>query len=169
MGSIHVKSHRHIVARPGEAFAALGATWTPLQMHADTRGWFAEIWRDDLLETVRPRQISLSQTLPGVTKAFHYHRKQEDLFVPVAGVFRLVLLQTQSPFEGLSIWWKQGAEGSLRIPAGLAHGYRVEGRTEARMLYLTSETYSPQDEGRLEWDRDVEGFPWKERPEEGFN
>lgn len=169
MGSIHVKSHRHIVARPGEAFAALGATWTPLQMHADPRGWFAEIWREDLPHTVRPRQISLSQTLPGVTKAFHFHRKQEDLFVPVAGVFRLVLLQTQSPFEGLSIWWKQGAEGALRIPAGLAHGYRVEGRTEARMLYLTSETYSPQDEGRLEWDRDVEGFPWKERPEDGFN
>jgi dTDP-4-dehydrorhamnose 3,5-epimerase-like enzyme len=32
------------------------------------------------------------------------------------------------------------------------------------MLYLTSETYSPQDEGRLDWDRDIEGFPWSERP-----
>ena len=104
----------------------------------------------------------------GVTKAFHFHRKQEDLFVPVSGAFRIVLLQAKSPFEALSIWWKEGAEGTLRIPAGLAHGYRVEGAGEGKMLYLTSETYSPQDEGRMEWDQDVEGFPWKERPEAGF-
>lgn len=36
------------------------------------------------------------------------------------------------------------------------------GNDPGRMLYLTSETYSPADEGRLEWDQDVEGFPWEE-------
>lgn len=168
MDVVQVKSHRHIVARPGEGFAALGAVWTPLQAHQDSRGWFAEIWRTDFPGRINAKQISLSKTLPGVTKAFHFHRKQEDLFVPVSGAFRIVLLQTKSPFEALSIWWKEGAEGALRIPAGLAHGYRVEGTGEGKMLYLTSETYSPQDEGRMEWDKDVEGFPWKERPEAGF-
>lgn len=87
----------------------------------------------------------------------------------MTGAFRIVLLQTISPFEALSIWWQEGAEGTLRIPAGLAHGYRVEGGGEARMLYLTSETYSAQDEGRIEWDRDVEGFPWEEKPEGKFS
>ena len=167
MTSLQVKSHRHIVARPGEAFSALGATWTPLQAHADLRGWFAEVWRVDKAENIHPRQISISKTNPGVTKAFHFHQKQEDLFVPVAGVFRIVLLQTASPFGGISIWWKEGSEGSLRIPAGLAHGYRVEGPGEGRMLYLTSETYSPEDEGRMEWDQDVSGFPWHEKPGNG--
>lgn len=168
MPSIQVKSHRHIVARPGEAFSALGATWTPLKAHADPRGWFAEIWRTDEPDAIHPRQISLSKTNSGITKAFHFHRKQEDLFVPITGVFRIVLLQTVSPFEGLSIWWKEGSEGALRIPAGLAHGYRVEGDGEGRMLYLTSETYSAEDEGRMEWDRDVSGFPWNEKPKTGF-
>jgi dTDP-4-dehydrorhamnose 3,5-epimerase len=168
MDLIQVKSHRHVVASPGEGFAVLGAVWTPLQVHQDARGWFAEIWRTDLPGGIKPRQISISKTLPGVTKAFHFHNQQDDLFIPVAGTFRIVLLQTHSPFEAISIWWKEGAEGTLRIPAGLAHGYRVEGVREARMLYLTSETYSPQDEGRMEWDRHVEGFPWKERPAEGF-
>ena len=168
MDPIKVKSHRHIVARPGEGFAALDAVWTPLQVHPDARGWFAEIWRTDLPGRIDPRQISMSKTLPGVTKAFHFHRKQEDLFIPLSGAFRIVLLQTKSPFEGISIWWKEGAEGTLRIPAGLAHGYRVESGGEARMLYLTSETYSPKDEGRMEWDRDVEGFPWGQKPEAGF-
>ena len=73
-----------------------------------------------------------------------------------------MLLQTKNPFESVSIWWKEGAEGCLRIPVGLAHGYRVEGVFEGKMLYFTSETYSPQDEGRMEWDRDIEGFPWDE-------
>ena len=168
MDMIQVKSHRHVVARPGEGFAALGAVWTPLKVHPDARGWFAEIWRNDLPGSINPRQISMSKTLPGVTKAFHFHRKQEDLFIPVSGTFRIVLLQTKSPFEALSIWWKEGAEGPLRIPAGLAHGYRVEGAGEAKMFYLTSETYSPKDEGRMEWDRDVRGFPWVEKPEAGF-
>jgi dTDP-4-dehydrorhamnose 3,5-epimerase len=167
MPSLQVKSHRHIVARPGEAFSALGATWTPLHPHADSRGWFAEVWRFDQDRRIHPRQISLSKTNPGVTKAFHFHHMQEDLFVPVAGVFRIVLLQTASPFWGLSIWWKEGSEGALHIPAGLAHGYRVEGPGEGRMLYLTSETYSPEDEGRMEWDRDVSGFPWNEKPGNG--
>ena len=164
MDPINVISHYHVVARPGEAFSALGAVWTPLQLHSDERGWFAEIWRIDTLGKLVPRQISISKTLPGVIKAFHYHRKQEDIFIPISGAFRIVLLQTKSPFEACSIWWREGAEGTLRIPADLAHGYRVEGLSEARMLYLTSETYSTKDEGRLDWDRDIEGFPWSERP-----
>ena len=168
MPPLQVKSHRHIVARPRESFSALGAVWTPLQTHSDPRGWFAEVWRSDQSGNIHPRQISLSKTKSGVTKAFHFHRKQEDLFVPVAGVFRIVLLQTGSPYGSLSIWWKEGAEGALRIPAGLAHGYRVEGPGEGRMLYLTSETYSPEDEGRMEWDREVSDFPWNEKPADGF-
>lgn len=162
MENLHVKSHRHIVARPGEGFTALGAQWTPLQSHADSRGWFAEIWRAGSPDRIQPRQISISQTHPGITKAFHFHRKQEDLFVPMQGSFRIVLLQIQGPYEGVSIWWNEGAEGTLRIPPGLAHGYRVEGEKEAKMVYLTSETYTPEDEGRMEWDRDVKGFPWDE-------
>jgi dTDP-4-dehydrorhamnose 3,5-epimerase len=167
MATINVKSHRHVVARPGEGFAALGAVWMPLRVHTDARGWFTEVWRAGLSGETQPKQISISKTLPGVTKAFHFHKKQEDLFVPMTGAFRIVLLQTISPYEALSFWWREGAEGALHIPAGLAHGYRVEGTGEGRMLYLTSETYSPQDEGRLEWDQHVEGFPWNERPETG--
>lgn len=155
------------MARPGEAFSALGATWTPLEAHADSRGWFAEVWRIDQDNAIFPRQVSISKTSSGVTKAFHFHKKQEDLFVPIAGAFRIVLLQRVSPFDGISIWWKEGSQGALRIPAGLAHGYRVEGPGDGRMLYLTSETYSPQDEGRMEWDREVSGFPWNEKPEGG--
>ena len=91
MASVKVKAHRHVVARPGEGFSALGAVWTPLRVHADPRGWFAEIWRTDLSVKIQPKQISVSKTLPGVTKAFHFHRKQEDLFVPMTGAFRIVL------------------------------------------------------------------------------
>ena len=150
------------MARSGEGFSALGAVWTPLDKHADSRGWFAEIWKQIDPAKTRIRQVSISETKPGLIKAFHFHKEQVDFFVPLSGQFRIVLLSMREPCEGLSIWWEGGAEGSLRIPAGLAHGYRVEADQPAQMLYLTSETYSPQDEGRLEWNRDVEGFPWME-------
>jgi dTDP-4-dehydrorhamnose 3,5-epimerase len=162
MAPLQVKAHHHIVARPGEAFTALGAVWSPLEKHADSRGWFSEIWKEDRPDRLRPRQVSLSETGPGVTKAFHFHSQQEDLFVPLSGHFRIVLLTMKAPCAGFSIWWEPGAEGALRIPAGLAHGYRVETSQPGRMLYLTSETYSPEDEGRLACDGDVEGFPWGE-------
>ena len=162
MVSWNVKSHRHVVARPGETFSALGATWLPLPAHADSRGWFAELWKTNGQAPFVPRQVSLSQTHSGITKAFHYHQKQQDLFIPLSGAFRIVLLETKSPHHGLSFWWREGILGMLHIPAGLAHGYRVEGSVPGQMLYLTSETYNPQDEGRMEWDRDVAGFPWAE-------
>lgn len=163
MNHVQVKTHRHIVARSGEGFSALGAVWTPFYKHVDSRGWFAEIWKQDDHGGPGTKQVSMSETSPGITKAFHFHQKQEDLFVPLSGQFRIVLLQMDNPCEATSIWWNSGVEGVLRIPAGLAHGYRVEANQPARMLYLTSETYSPEDEGRIEWDRDVEGFPWEER------
>lgn len=163
-----VKSHQHLVARPGVSFSALGATWMPLQTHTDARGWFAEVWKTTNPGPLSPRQISLSRTNPGVTKAFHYHRKQEDLFVPLSGSFRIVLLQPEGPHDGVSIWWKEGAEGMLHIPAGLAHGYRVEGEKVGMMLYLTSEVYEPADEGRKDWDKDIEGFPWAEKAGASF-
>lgn len=168
MNTVQVGIHRHLVPEPGKSFEALGAIWKPLVKHADPRGWFAEVWRSNDWEAFHPKQISLSMTLPGITKAFHFHRQQNDVFIPVSGAFRIVLLQTQAPYCGASIWWREGLEGGLFIPAGLAHGYRVEGMGEGKMLYLTSETYSAEDEGRLEWNHSVEGFPWNEMSPGGF-
>lgn len=168
MMAVQAGVHRHLAAEAGKSFEVCGALWRPLRKHVDPRGWFAEIWRSDDTKMFHPKQISISMTRPGITKAFHFHRRQNDVFIPLAGTFRIVLLEIQAPYSCASIWWKEGLEGSLLIPAGLAHGYRVEGSCDGKMIYCTSETYSPDDEGRLAWEQDVEGFPWGEKPFPSF-
>src|SRR5687767_2491587 len=66
-----------------------GVELIQLKMFADDGGNFLELFRitDGTLEGTAtpftPRQVSLSIMEPGVTKAYHLHKNQEDLwFVP---------------------------------------------------------------------------------------
>ena len=64
----------------------------PLERHADERGWFAELARASALP--KPiRQVNLSHSREGVIRGLHYHeRGQDDLFVCLAGMVRVVVL-----------------------------------------------------------------------------
>ena len=80
-----------------------GVKVKPLHRIPDERGWLMEILRADEPELfVKFGQVYVSATYPGVVKAWHYHRKQVDNFVCVAGMVKLVLIDTRvgSPTEG---------------------------------------------------------------------
>ena len=64
----------------------------PLARHADERGWFSELARASALP--KPiRQVNLSHSRAGVIRGLHYHeRGQDDLFVCLAGMVRVVVL-----------------------------------------------------------------------------
>ena len=49
----------------------------------------------------------------------------------------------------------------LRIPPGVAHGYKVIGTDEALLVYLTNRFYNPQDEGRLPYDDPGIAYDWE--------
>ena len=63
-----------------------------LARHADDRGWFSELARASALP--KPiRQLNLSRSRRGVIRGLHYHeRGQDDLFVCLAGMVRVVVL-----------------------------------------------------------------------------
>ena len=74
-----------------------------LRTIADERGWLMEILRADEADLFTAfGQVYVSATYPGVVKAWHYHRKQIDNFACVAGMVKLVLVDTRvgSPTEG---------------------------------------------------------------------
>ncbi|MFL6279950.1 MAG: dTDP-4-dehydrorhamnose 3,5-epimerase family protein, partial [Vicinamibacterales bacterium] len=73
-----------------------GVKVKPLRVVADARGWLMEILRgDDESLFTRFGQVYVSATYPGVVKAWHYHRKQVDNFACVAGMVKLVLIDTR--------------------------------------------------------------------------
>ena len=60
------------------------------EWHEDDRGSLRELWRSSWADG-EVRQVYVTETRPGVVKAWHYHGKQTDRFVVLVGVVRLVL------------------------------------------------------------------------------
>mgnify|MGYP000875009632 CR=1 FL=1 len=143
-----------------------GVLAMPLTRHTDARGFFMEVVRFTSFAErgFSAAQVSLSETVAGVTKAFHFHRCQTDLFCPIDGRFRIVLIDGRcesSTFgQGFSVYTDAERPFLLRIPPGVAHGYRVLGALPARMLYIMDREYDPSDEYRVDWDDPAVAFPW---------
>lgn len=138
----------------------------PLLTHSDDRGYFREILRDDDDLLARFGQTSVTKTYPGVIKAFHWHRSQDDLWYVADGMARVVLhdVRPDSPsFRATQIIYA-GEDNPvlISIPAGVAHGYQVLGNKPLLLFYHVTQSYdaSSPDEERIPWDDPEIGFDW---------
>jgi dTDP-4-dehydrorhamnose 3,5-epimerase len=133
-------------------------------LHSDDGGDFHEIARlpDGLkrhLPKFEVRQINRSRFNPGLVKAFHIHKKQDEIWA-VHPLDRLLvgLLDSRkgSETEGLHMRITLGGGKSrlLYIPRGIAHGGMVLGQTPVDVVYLVNQEFSSSDpdEWRLPWD-----------------
>jgi dTDP-4-dehydrorhamnose 3,5-epimerase len=122
----------------------------PLRRSEDERGWFCELGRASSL--AKPiRQANLSWSRKGVIRGLHYHeRGQDDLFVCLQGMVRVVVLDRTS---GERFCADIGDENpvAVYVPGHHAHGY--EALTDCLFCYLVSEEYDPEDP-------DEHGLPW---------
>lgn len=153
-----------------------GVEIEPVTQFPDERGLFAELFRlgepgiarDFDAANGSHVQMSFTISYPGVIKAIHYHFEQTDLWAPLAGMFQVLLgdLRESSPtcgklntvFIGARRLWK------LRIPPGVAHGYRVVGTEAGMLVYATNRIYNPRDEGRIPFDDPGINYDWVVRP-----
>lgn len=137
-----------------------------LVRHADDRGFFQEILRDDDALLRGFGQASLSMTFPGVIKAFHWHERQDDLWFFPVGYAQVVLydMRETSATQGITqvLYPSQDNPFLTVIPVGVAHGYRVLGPNPLMIVYFTTESYQPNnpDEKRLDWNDPIIGFDW---------
>ena len=142
-----------------------GVEKIPLKLNTDDGGNFSEIFRMQAgqvtgLETpFSVAQVSFSLMMPGVIKAFHIHKKQEDLwFVPPTHRLLVNLhdLREDSPTFDMHNRLVLGGGSSqiLRIPNGVAHGARNCYEEPMFLFYATTEQFNAEmpDEFRLPWD-----------------
>jgi len=122
----------------------------PLERHADERGWFSELARASGLP--KPiRQVNLSRSRQGVVRGLHFHeRGQDDLFVCLAGMVRVVVLD-RTTGEAFSEDIGDENPVAIYVPGIHAHGY--EALTDVLFAYLVTEEYDPADP-------DEHGVPW---------
>ena len=126
-----------------------------LDVHADERGRLVEILKRDEPFFNKFGQVYMTTAYPGVTKAWHYHRKQEDNFFVVRGMMKIVCFDDRkgSPTRKSINEFFAGEHNPIvvKIPPGVFHGFKCISDTEAIVINTVTEPYNPKapDEFRL--------------------
>jgi dTDP-4-dehydrorhamnose 3,5-epimerase len=158
-----------VIASFESADLIAGVKVAPYQLWPDDRGYFLEVIRmkqglaqEFIAETT---QVSAALSYPGTIKAFHYHRRQTDLWVPMSGMFQVALVdfRENSPTYGVKNTMYLGAlrTWQLLIPPGVGHGYKVIGENPGVLVYVTNRLYDPQDEGRIPYNDPAIQYDWE--------
>ena len=158
-----------LIGSPQSEHLIDGVQVQPFPVHPDDRGYFLEVQRFGvgLTATFPPgtTQISSALNFPGTVKAFHFHLHQTDCWTPVMGTLQVALvdLRLGSPTFGARNTMYVGPlrPWHILIPPGVAHGYKVVGKQDALLVYLTDRFYNPQDEGRIPYDDASINYDWE--------
>ena len=158
-----------VIVAPDSKDLIAGVCAHPYPVWPDDRGYFLEVVRigQGLTEAFpkETTQVSAALSYPGTIKAFHFHRRQTDCWVPVQGMLQVALvdLRPQSPSFGArnTIYLGSLRRWQLLIPPGVAHGYKVIGAEPALLVYLTDRFYNPEDEGRIPYDDPQIRYDWE--------
>jgi dTDP-4-dehydrorhamnose 3,5-epimerase len=141
-----------VIVAPDAKDLIAGVAIHPYPVWPDDRGYFLEVARMGQGFTEHfPKettQVSAALSYPGTIKAFHFHRRQTDCWVPVEGMLHTL-------YVGKLRRWQ------LLIPPGVGHGYKVIGTEPALLVYLTDRFYDPQDEGRIPYDDPKIQYDWE--------
>lgn len=145
-----------------------GVELKSLVTHPDERGYFREVIRvtDDIFGEGFA-QLSHSYMHTGVAKAWHIHKTQVDWWYVPAGALKVALYDaregsaTHGQLQELFLGEHYAAQ-ALKIPPGVAHGCRALAPTH--LLYVTSQTYDPSEEGRIAHDDAGIGYDWTAAP-----
>ena len=137
-----------------------------LKRNADERGFLMEMIRSTDEFFTKFGQCYVSLNYPGVVRAWHYHKKQEDYFVVVQGMCKVGLydMREGSPTKGVAEAHYLGDNNNivLRIPIGVAHGYKTVGTEPSLLINFPTEVYNAAvpDEHRMDWDDPSVPFNW---------
>ena len=150
----------------------------PLVSHGDQRGFFREIIRssDEFFHDGGFAQCfaqwSHSKMQKNVVKAWHYHHIQYDWWYLPIGVVETVLIDNrqESPTYKQKMIIRMGdsnisdlnaKEVCVCIPPGVLHGCKVLSE-EAHLFYITSQIYTPNEEGRIPYNATDVNHNWGE-------
>lgn len=137
-----------------------------LKPNVDERGSLMEILRSDDEIFDKFGQVYVSLNYPNVIRAWHYHKKQDDLFVVVKGMVKVVLYDSrhESPSKNELNEFFLGEHNHilLKIPRGVMHGYKTIGTEPSLLLNFPNECYNRHepDEYRVPYNSEEIPYDW---------
>lgn len=127
-----------------------------LNVVADERGWLLEVLRADDGLFKQFGQVYVSATYPGVVKAWHFHAKQTDNFACIAGMIKLVLIDTreQSPTRDVVNEFFLGVHNPIlvQVPQLVYHGWKCISSEPSLVINVPDHPYdrANPDEQRID-------------------
>lgn len=139
-----------------------GVAFGRVTRHVDARGAFGEIYRASLVPGAAFVQANLSTSAAGVLRGLHYHLRQLDHWILLSGRAFVALVDVRPVLAGsgrpVVETRELGADETLTIPSGVAHGFLSLDPIE--MLYLVTNEYDGSDELGVAWDDEALGIRW---------
>lgn len=137
-----------------------------LRFIPDERGRLIEILRSDEEGFVGFGQVYMTTTYPGVVKAWHLHKVQDDNFCCLKGSVKLVMYDARdgSPTKGKinELFIGDHNPKLVRVPPGVYHGWKCVSEDEAIILNVPTEPYNHEapDEYRAAWNTPDIPYSW---------
>ena len=137
-----------------------------LRFIPDERGRLIEILRSDEEGFVGFGQVYMTTTYPGVVKAWHLHKVQDDNFCCLKGTVKLVMYDArdESPTKGTinELFIGDHNPKLVRVPPGVYHGWKCVSEDEAIILNVPTEPYNHEapDEYRAAWNTPDIPYSW---------
>ncbi len=138
-----------------------------LKILPDKRGRLMEILRSDESIFKKFGQVYMTTAYPGVVKAWHYHKKQDDYFTCISGKMRLALYDARKN----SPTYKEVNDFTIsldnpmlvRIPRFVYHGFKCVGDKEAIVINTPTRPYNPNtpDEYRIDAVQNDIPYDWR--------
>ncbi|MBI5183244.1 MAG: dTDP-4-dehydrorhamnose 3,5-epimerase family protein [Nitrospinae bacterium] len=133
-----------------------------LKVIPDERGRLMEMLRSDDEVFERFGQVYMTTAYPGVVKGWHYHRVQNDNFVAIRGMMKVVLYDNRkdsSTFGEINEFF-MGEHNPilLHIPNNVIHGFKCISDKEGIIINCPTELYNYDnpDEFRIDpYDNDL--------------
>ncbi len=147
-----------------------GVKIKPLKHIPDERGWLMECLRsDDVGMFEKFGQVYVTAVYSGVVKAWHYHKLQDDHFVVLHGMAKVVLYDDRegSPTRGEINEFFMGERNPLllKIPRGVYHGFKGISPGETIVMNIPTEVYRHDnpDEYRLDPHNSHIPYSWERK------
>ena len=131
------------------------------QLHFDDRGFLGEFFRqdwNDIIPNFTPKQFLISDSKPGIIRAWHRHLKNQiDLLFVRKGILKICFYDGDKNSKSFGhlveiISNSQNPE-LIMIPGHLWHGTKNIGNETSETIYLINNLYDYDnpDEERKEW------------------
>ena len=134
----------------------------------DERGWLAEIFRNDEVET-HPVMGYVSTTKPGIVRGPHEHVNQTDVFAFIGpGTVELNLWDrrenSKTNREHMKIEAGENNPIMVIVPPGIVHAYKCIGNKDAWCINLPDKLYKGEGKKKetdeIRWEN-KENSPYK--------